>query len=54
MNQSNRNDSGFTLLELTVVVAIVGIMASLVGPTFERMHARARNTEAKVLARICN
>ncbi len=38
---------GFTMLELMVVVAIIGIMASLGNPTFRRMAAKSRKAEAK-------
>lgn len=39
-------ESGFTLLELLVVVIIVGILATVAVPSFTKAMERARQTEA--------
>lgn len=40
-----KNEKGFTIIELLIVIVVIGILAALVITTFAGVQRRARNTE---------
>lgn len=55
MKKLLRNPSGFTLVELMVVVAIIGILSAIAVPNFKKYQAKSKQSEAKIqLAAIYN
>jgi len=47
----SRSSQGFTLIELMIVVAIIGVLASIAIPEFQNMTLRARIAEREPIMR---
>lgn len=48
MKKVVKSDQGFTLVELMVVVAIIGILSAIAVPNFKRYQAKSKQSEAKI------
>lgn len=46
-----KNNKGFTLIEMLVVTIIVGILASIAIPQYQRMTAKSHFTKVEVMAK---
>ena len=51
--KTNRKQSGFTLIELMIVVAIIGILAAVALPAYQDYTVRAKASEVVLAASSC-
>ncbi len=49
LSKFHKNEKGFTLIELMIVVVIIGILAALAIPRFMRATTKSKQSEAKAV-----
>ncbi len=54
LDKAKRADGGFTLVELMVVVAIIGILVSIAIPQYQNVIGRAEETAVRANERTLN
>ena len=52
MQANRRDEAGFTLIEMMVVMVIIGLLMALVGPRFIRQAEVAKSNYTSILARL--
>jgi type IV pilus assembly protein PilA len=48
LTKKQASEAGFTLVELMIVVAIIGVLSAVAVPNFKKYQAKAKTSEAKI------